>query len=480
MIKILRLIICFYFLIQTQISVSQCLVPVNFVKQKDLPMPFPTIQLNMTAHRDTTASKPYLYISGKGAGLIIYNISSITSPTQVAVVPISSFGGLHIMSTTQSGNYLFVALGDHFPFSNQKSGLGIVDISNPSSPTVTATYSYTSISGAGQVCVEGNYAYLSAMQNGIIVLDVTNKSNIIFKSAFKPSVDFPKPGPNASEIAKINVRQIVAKNNVLYVCYDAGGVRVVNATNKTALVETGQYSNPVMLTRPRAYNNLVLNDSLVYVACDYAGMEVLNVKDTSNIIQTGWWNPWKADQAVNTWTNSPGHASEIEFDPLCKMVFMSCGRSDVMAVSVSNPTLPDSCARFGITTDSLGSWGIGRYQNQLYVSYIYASIPFYANWGGTKILTYNNACTTGILEYKKENDFTVFPNPASQELFVNSENESGTIELYNIIGQTVLLQTVLKGKTTIHIEKLITGSYFYKIRSANGSVIKTGKLIVAD
>lgn len=478
--KILKVIICLYFLILSQISISQCLVPVNFVKQKDLPMPIPTLQLNLTAHRDTTPTKPYLYISGKGAGLIIHNISSLTTPTQVAIVPISSFNGLHVMSTTQSGNYLFVALGDHFPFSNQKSGLGIVDISNPNSPTVTATYSYTSISGAGQVCVEGNYAYLSAMQNGIIVLDVTNKSSIVFKSVFKPSIDFPKPSPNSIEIGMINVRQIVAKNNVLYVCYDAGGVRVINATNKNALVETGQYSNPLLLTRPRAYNNLVLNDSLVYVACDYAGMEVLNVKDTSNITQTGWWNPWKADQAINTWSNSPGHANEIEFDPLCKMVFMSCGRSDVMAVSVANPALPDSCARYGSSIDSLGSWGIGRYQNQLYVSYLPTGTPFFANWGGTKILTYNNACSTGISEYKKENDFTIYPNPASQELFVNSENEKGIIELYNVIGQSVLQQTIIKGQTKVHIEELMTGSYFYKIRSTDGSVVKTGKLIVTD
>lgn len=478
--KILKVIICFYFLLLSQISQSQCLVPVNFVKQKDLPMPFPTIQLNMTAHRDTTPSKPYLYISGKGAGLIIHNISSITSPTQVAIIPISSFNGLHVMSTTQAGNYLYVALGDHFVGGNQKSGLGIVNITNPASPTVTATYSYTSIGGAGHVCVEGNYAYLSAMSNGIIVLDVTNKSSIVFKSVFKPSVDFPKPSPNSTELAKINVRQVIAKNDVLYVCYDAGGVRIVNATNKNALVETGQYSNPVLLTRPRAYNNLVLNDSLVYVAADYAGMEVLNVKDTSNITQTGWWNPWKAHLTSNTWFNSPGHANEIEFDPLCKMVFMSCGRSDVMAVSVANPALPDSCARFGTSVDSLGTWGIGKYQNQLYVSYIFAVTPFYANWGGTKILTYNNACFTGISESENANSLKVYPNPASSELFVQSENHSGFIEIYNVIGQSVLFERIIKGQTKITINELSSGSYFYKIKSKEGNVMKTGKLIVTN
>ena len=126
---------------------SQCLQPVNFQLQKSLPMPFPTIQLNMTAHRDTAATKPYLYISGKGAGLLIYNISSITSPTLVNTIGIGSLGGLHVMSSTQAGNYLYLALGDHFNNNVQKSGMAIVNITNPASPTVTATYSFTANSG---------------------------------------------------------------------------------------------------------------------------------------------------------------------------------------------------------------------------------------------------------------------------------------------------------------------------------------------
>ena len=447
---------------------SQCTQPVNFQLQKSFPMPFPTIQLNMTAHRDTSASKPYLYISGKGAGLLIYNISSITSPTLVNTIGISSFNNLHVMSSTQAGNYLYLALGDHFNANAQKSGLAIVNITNPASPTVTATYSFTANSGAGQVAIEGNYAYLSAMQNGIIVLDIANKSNIVFKSVFKPSIHFPKVNPDAFEQLKINVRQIVAKNDVLYVCYDAGGVRIVNATNKTALVETGQYSNPALINRARAYNNLALDDSLVYVATDYCGMEILNVKDTSNITQTSWWNPWNCETAANTWTNSPGHTNEIEYDAACKLIFMSAGRSDVFAINVNNPLAPDSCARFGIPTDSLGSWGIGRYNNQLYVSYIYAAIPFYANWGGTKIVTYDNNCSaTGIQKLQFKETVNLFPNPVSNDLTLNNlQNEVWHYAIVNTLGQLCL-----QGETrnNINVSELNSGCYSLKLSSRNSS-----------
>ena len=466
------LVLLALFLIKTM--QSQCLQPVNFQLQKNLAMPFPTIQLNMTAHRDTSASKPYLYISGKGAGLLIYNISSITSPTLVTTIGISSFNGLHVMSSTQSGNYLYLALGDHFNASAQKSGMAIVNISNPASPTVTATYSFTANSGAGQVAVEGNYAYLSAMQNGIIVLNVTNKSNIIQESVFKPSIHFPKINPDASEQLKINVRQIAAKNDILYVCYDAGGVRIVNATNKTTLVETGQYSNPALINRARAYNNLVLNDSLVYVATDYCGMEILNVKDTSQITQTSWWNPWNCETASNTWTNSQGHTNEIEFDPTCKLIFMSAGRSDVFAINVNNPLAPDSCARFGIPTDSLGSWGIGRYNNQLYVSYIYAAIPFYANWGGTKILTYDNNCSsTGIQKLKFKEEVSLFPNPVISNLYLNNlTNESWHYKIINALGQECKVGESLNN---IDVSELKAGNYSIRLFSKTSS--KTIKFI---
>ncbi len=467
----------------THTNFSQCVIPATLTKQGEKAMTTPILNHNMSARRDSSASKPYLYVAAKAQGLQIYNISSLSTPVFAASVAVSALSNLDVNSVTQSGNYLFLALGDIFSKTAQNSGMAIVNITNPNSPTVTSVYSFTATSGTGFVAVEGNYAYLAAMQNGLIVLDVTNKSAPVFVSRIIPNVNFPKNAPNATELDKINARSMVVKNSIVYLCYDAGGLRIINATTKTNLKETGRYSNPALLTRPRAYNNLVLNDSLVYVACDYAGMEVLKIKDTANISLTGWWNPWNAHLTSNTWFNSPGHTNEIEFDAGCKMLFMSAGKSDLMAVSVANPALPDSCSQYGSKLDSSGTWGLGKYQNQIYLCYISTwplYIPFRSEWSGVKILTYNNACFTGINEFKKENSFTVYPNPASQELFVKSENENGTLVMYNLIGEIVLKTDVRKGENKLNIAEINTGSYFYKIKSTEGTVIKTGKLIVMN
>src|SRR5688572_9919445 len=67
--------------------------------------------------------RPYLYVANKTAGLVIYEISDPTTPSKVASVPISQYGNLDVMSLTQEGNYVYLALGDHFNKSGQASGM---------------------------------------------------------------------------------------------------------------------------------------------------------------------------------------------------------------------------------------------------------------------------------------------------------------------------------------------------------------------
>lgn len=454
---------------------SQCISPVNFQKQKDVPSAIPLFQHYLTVRRDTAVSRPYLYAAAKEGGLIIYNISSLSTPLQLATIPTSSLAGLDVNSLVQGGNYLYLALGDIFNSSSQKSGMAIVDVSNPATPLIKSVYTYTANSGAGGVAIDGNTAYLAAMQNGVIVLDVANKSNIQLVSVKKPSVHFPVANPSSSDLLKINARSLVVKNGLIYLCYDAGGVRVLNAANKNNLVETGRYCNSQLNSRPRAYNNLVLNDTLVYVAADYCGMEVLNVKDTAHIKQTGWWNPWNCQSTANTWFNSPGHTNEIEYDPVCKLVFMSAGRSDLMAVSVANPALPDSCSQFGLKKDSVGTWGLGRYGNQIYLAYLSTwplFTPFRSEWSGIKILTYNNSCVTGLSKFALDGGLNVYPNPAAEKLTIEGiATTNGSLRIYSLTGALICEREFESGTQHWQLDTggIARGVYILRISDRNST-----------
>jgi hypothetical protein len=147
--------------------------------------------MTMTMMHDEL-NRPYLYVANKEAGLKIYDISVIATPSLVATVPTSLYDALDVMSVSQNGNYLYLALGNSFT-NPQKSGMAIVDVSNPSTPLVTDFEKLNSspVGGAGIVKVEGNYAYLGAMNNGLVIFDVTDKNNIRLVSQFIPNLNYP-------------------------------------------------------------------------------------------------------------------------------------------------------------------------------------------------------------------------------------------------------------------------------------------------
>ena len=464
----LGFLLAFGYLLMPSVVFSQSCSSLGIAHQSDIASTCSFMTMTMM-HDDL--NRPYLYVANKEAGLKIYDISTIATPSLVATVPISAFGSLHVMNLSQSGNYLYLAIGNTFTGA-QQGGMAIVDVTTPTAPVVTDSYLVpSSTSGSGIVKVEGNYAYLGAMKSGLQILDVTNKNNIQFVSQFMPNINWPVSSPNPN---LYNARGMEVKNSIVYLCFDAGGIRIINCTNKVAPKETGRWCNPVMYTpldHPKAYNNIVLDDTLAYIAVDYAGMEVLNIKDTSNMKLAGWWNPYNSPS--NNWFTSPSHANEIQYEKNCKRVFMSTGKSDMMVVDVSNPVLPDSCNFYGGVSNNIGTWGIGLYPGQIYLSYICtAGIPFSSNWTGVKILTYN-ACTVGVEEQSAET-ISVFPVPASNKITVVNVSGITQISLINPLGQVFYPPIKNSGnKIEADISGLPSGVYILKADAEGRIASKT-------
>lgn len=423
---------------------------------------------------------PYLYVANKEAGLTIYDISTINMPMPVAEVPITTLDNLEVMNLYQHGNYILLALGNHFANNGSPAGMAIVDVSNPELPALTDLFTVPGTSsGAGVVKAEGNYAYLGAMKSGLVIFDISNVNDIQFVSQFIPDINFPVINPNSNFY---NARGLEVKNDIAYLCYDAGGVRIINCTDKLHPAETGRYVNPIMyqpFNLPRAYNNLVLDDSLLYVAVDYCGVEVLNISDTTNISLQGWWNPYNCPN--NNWATSPVHANEIQYDKNGKKLFLSTGKSDMLVLDVSDPSQPDSCSMYGGITNNIGTWGIGLWQNQLYLAYICTfGIPFESDWTGVKILTFNSP-TVGTKEQGAINAISIFPNPlyATTTIETTYELNNAMLILYNPQGQ-VVKQTAISGHSnTLYRDNLPAGIYCMQIvQGAN--IFATEKIVILD
>lgn len=382
--------------------------------------------------------KPYFYLAAKAGGLQVFNIQNIASPVLAQTVPIAQFENLEVMYACQRSNLLYLALGNFFGNNGQNPGLAIVDVSTPANPVVKDVWVWgVQDKGSAFVTVSGNYAYLAAMSQGLIILNISNAGNIAFVSQYLPDPDFPLPNPPASQVP--NARALALKSDVAYLCYDAGGLRVINIADKANPKETGRYINAtpfVPAGKQQAFNNIVLEGTTAYVAVDYCGMEVLDISDTSDITQKSWWNPWQCQSISNIWVGSPGHTNQIDLDTANHLVFLSSAQSELSIVDVSDPAQPVLAGSYGTTDNNLGTWGMTLDGHRVFLVYIVAVIPFASNWAGVKILEWEK--TSGVGESGEVVFNRLYPNPFRQTLYVEFElKEPGEVlvEIFDAQGR---------------------------------------------
>lgn len=271
-----------FFLYFFQVTLSQTCYDLNIQLQSELPST--CFNITMTMLHDLN-DKPYLYVASKEGGLKIYDITNINSPKLAKTVEIALLNNLHVMNLSQSGSYLYLALGNHFT-NSQAPGFAIIDVTNPVSASVASVWKFSKDNGGcGIVLARDNYAFVGAMNHGLFIFDITDKKNPRQVSVFIPDINFPDKKPDAK---KINARGMQVEGNTVYLCYDAGGFRTINVFDKSSPFESGRYSNPELNGKPRAYNNVIVDGSYAYVTVDYCGLEVLNVSEPANIRLASW------------------------------------------------------------------------------------------------------------------------------------------------------------------------------------------------
>jgi hypothetical protein len=426
---------------------AQCYT-LELQEEYEIAHPFP--HQCMTVIHDNQ-DREYLYTAAIKDGVRIFSIDGEAS-IEINGIETYDMEGLSVMSLSQTGDFLYVALGDHFS-NDQNSGLAIIDVTDPENAFVTDVWKNApSTGGAGIVKVDGDYAFLGAMQHGLIIFDISNKSNISEVSRIVPDINFPDANPDPD---KYNARGVDVKDDEVYLCYDAGGIRIIDVSDISNPVQSGEYSLPALDGLPRAYNNCVVNGDRLYVAIDYCGMEILDVSDAANITQMSWWNDWACETSSNNWFNSPGHTNEMAYIADCQVIGMSAGKSELVCIDVSDPESPFLCTSFGNLSNSEGTWGISAYKNTFYLGYIYVplGIPFYSNYGGVKAVSINHTCATGIdetVDSSPENAVNIVYNSGLNRVLVQSNER--------LIGKAVLTISEVSGKVIQRFTTDVAGS----------------------
>ncbi len=284
----------------------------------------------------------------------------------------------------QQGTRLFVGLGDFFA-SGSRAGLAVVQVQSPQAPVVRAQWTSPQLqSGTTALLADGDYVYLAAKRDGIFVFDVADADTVRRIATVLPDVHFPIANPSST--AHPNARGLALSGTRLYVANDAGGLRVLDVTDRAHPVEIGKYINPGVVNKPQAYNSVVIHESLAYLAVDYCGLELVDVSSPASMTQRGWWNPWQCETAANIWFNSAGHTNQIVFDAARRVVRLSAGASELVTVDVSNPANPRLASQFTAPGVDQGAWGAAAGLNEIYLTYITAVIPFKGTWAGVRAI----------------------------------------------------------------------------------------------
>jgi hypothetical protein len=441
---------------------------------------FPYISL-YTAYDELGRS--YFYVANKGGGLSIYNDANQSNPQHIHTIPTSDFDSLEVMNMHQQGNFLYLALGNFFGDTavRQAPGMAVVDITNPATAFVTDYWKSSTVTrGSSGIWTEGNYCYLAAMEDGLIIFDVTDENDILFTSQFVPDINIPVPNP--TEVQMPNGRGLQWRNDTIFMCYDAGGLSIIDVSNKALPTEIIRYINAGALNVQQAYNNITLNGNLAYIALDYCGMEIIDISDVNNINQLSWWNPWGCETPQNLWFNSVGHTNQITLDPQEEIIFLSAGGSELRIVDVSNPSQPDSCSGYGVAFNALACWGATVHQDRVFLNYINSLFPYVGLWSGVKTIRWQVITDIEDFETETFKIHPAYPNPFSESTQIEFELQQPQtiqIEIYNALGKKVKTLAAEKFRTGRHSilwngrsdtgQKLSAGIYYCKITSNESS-----------
>ncbi|HPR29958.1 MAG TPA: T9SS type A sorting domain-containing protein [Chitinophagales bacterium] len=386
--------------------------------------------------------RPFIYSACLELGLVTFEYDASGNIWPVDTLVPSVFAGLKPTNVWQESNTLYVSLGGYAGLIPQRAGLAVVDVSDPANMSLTAQWdSIAWNQGSAKVIKHGNTVFLGAMERGVIAIDVSDPADPQWLSTFLPDPDFPDiPGlfstPNARGLCMYG-------DDMLLVCYDHGGLRMLDVSDPSNMTETGMYMNwDLYDVAAPAYNNVAVIGDYAYVPVDYCGLDVVYLAgDTMS--NAFWFNPWECTEL--NWDGAPGHANEVRVvgDSL---LFISGGDSEVLVFDVTDPSTPVMKGAYAYPGDSIVAWGMDVKDNLVSLALIDNSVlqvPYYSDKGGVMLLNMEVVIPADMQE-NHDLRIHLYPNPAYDR---------------------------------IHVSGLQTGSAFYSLRAMDGRILATGTII---
>jgi hypothetical protein len=199
----------------------------------------------------------YAYVASGKTGLNVVNLSNPAAPAIVGTVVTPGYA----WGVTVAGSYAYVADGS--------DGLSILNLSNPASPV---SVGWIGISGTVKdVAIVNGLAYLAA-GSSLQIVNVSNPAAPVVVG----SLAFGYP---------ISAVEVKVLNNVAYVAGSAGGLVTVNVSNPSSPQQLGSVAPAG--NESASTLGVVVNGTLAYVANYLGGLGVVDVSNPAvPVLQT--------------------------------------------------------------------------------------------------------------------------------------------------------------------------------------------------
>ncbi|MDH6083979.1 Calx-beta domain-containing protein [Umezakia ovalisporum] len=253
----------------------------------------------------------YAYVADGSSGLQILNITNPSSPTLTASYDTPDFAlGVQVV-----GNYAYVADGE--------SGLQIINITNPSSPTLIGSFDTPDFALGVQVV--GNYAYVADGDSGLQILNITNPSS--------PSLTASYDTPDFA----LGVQVV---GNYAYVADGESGLQIINITNPFSPTLTASYDTPGSAEGVQVVGNYA------YVADGESGLQILNITNPSNPTLTASYDTPELAYGVQVVGN---------------YAYVADDKSGLQIINITNPSSPSPTKNYQTPNLALGVQVVGDY-----------------------------------------------------------------------------------------------------------------------
>ena len=93
-------------------------------------------------------------------------------------------------------------------------------------------------------------------------------------------------------------------------------------------------------------------------------------------------------------------------------------------------------------------------------------------WGLSDIMIYNCEEVLSVTENELDTMVSVYPNPTSNILNVETVSTISSVEVLNILGQTLYSKTTNNNKVQIDLSAFQTGNYFIRVTADNTTIVK--------